>query len=308
VPLLSACAVAQWLPGASSAVAAQRHAPGGGGGAAAPPLSVWYSTAAPALAHATLINVGGQRADAIVEVGSASAGVAVAVLLLPDAPAAEIGSMAPAVLLDGDLLSASAFVERGELAQAVAALSASAATAGTEGARGIWAALCAAAEDAGDLGMAARAAAASGNASRGQWLQRAAAAADAAASPAATAATARAAVQQLPPTLPTFSSHQVGILLTPWLLILWMTFTHGVGMPAVFTPLIQLPMQLGQTPAVHQPAGPVQPRLLGLRSLAAAVPPPVLPIPDPVHDPGRLDRCWVGAVRRHPCRAKCARK
>ena len=60
----------------------------------------------------------------------------------------------------------------------------------------------------------------------------------------------RAAVQQLPPTLPTFSSHQVGILLTPWLLILWMTFTHGVGMPAVFTPLKQLPVQLRQAPAI----------------------------------------------------------
>ena len=66
-----------------------------------------------------------------------------------------------------------------------------------------------------------------------------------------------AAAHQLPAPLAALSAHEIPILFTPGLPILRMARTHGVGMPAVFTPLIQLSVQLSQTPAGHQSAGPV---------------------------------------------------
>ncbi len=72
--------------------------------------------------------------------------------------------------------------------------------------------------------------------------------------------------QQLPPPLAALSADQIPIL---------------------------LPVQLGQTPAVHQPAGPVEARLLGSLSLAATTKggAGVTPRPTAIQRVAEMERC-----------------
>jgi hypothetical protein len=109
----------------------------------------------------------------------------------------------------------------------------------------------------------------------------------------------RATAHQLPAPLAALTPHQIPILFSPWLSILGMPLTHGVGMQAVFTPLKQLPVQLCQASEVHQAAETVQPRLLGLAGLPATTPKGVsrgvVPRPTGIQRVAEME--WRGGAR-----------
>ena len=170
VPLLAACAFAQWLPGGAGAVAAQSS---WNNGQHAPPIRVWYSTAPAALASEAagcVVDTGGSCADA----AEVNVEGHVAILLQPAAAVVPVrsGAMEEAVLLHTSLLAASAAIERGELTLAATGLDAAAVTVPPPepaGLRAIWAAVGA---TTSDVDLAMRAATETGNSSRARWLRR----------------------------------------------------------------------------------------------------------------------------------------
>ena len=99
--------------------------------------------------------------------------------------------------------------------------------------------------------------------------------------------------QQLPAPLAAVTAHQIPILAPPGLPTFRLALSHGIGMPAVFTPLEELPMQLGQAPAVHQSACPADPGLFRVRSLAALAKDGrgVVLRPAPIQRVAEMERC-----------------